>query len=125
MQVKFGIHELDEVVEGEKLGVHTGLVAEKIPFLEKVSMRFVHMCDVSSTYHTIHKLHETPECDSIILHDGVYRCKQVAHALDVAEISIVLIVRQEHVLHLLEMHICADICKGRVRVWMRDVFSFK
>ena len=34
MQVEFGVHELHEVVECEKLGTHTRLVAEEVTFLE-------------------------------------------------------------------------------------------
>lgn len=34
MEVEGWIHELDEVIKGEKLGAHSRLVAEKIAFLE-------------------------------------------------------------------------------------------
>ena len=34
VQIEFGIHELNEVVEGKELGTHAGLVAEEVPFLE-------------------------------------------------------------------------------------------
>lgn len=34
MQVEGWIHELDEVVEGQELGAHAGLVAKEIALLE-------------------------------------------------------------------------------------------
>lgn len=33
VEVEGGVHELDEVVEGEELGAHAGLVAEEVTFL--------------------------------------------------------------------------------------------
>ncbi len=33
MKVERGIHELDEVIEGEKLCPHAGLIAEEVAFL--------------------------------------------------------------------------------------------
>ncbi len=54
------------------------------------------MEDVGSrkVYHSLHELDETPECQSIILHDRVYWSQEVAHALHVAEIPIVFVVGQ-------------------------------
>lgn len=34
MEVEGWVHELNEVVEGEELGAHAGLVAEEIALLE-------------------------------------------------------------------------------------------
>ena len=34
MEIKGRVHELDEVVKGEELGAHAGLVAEEISLLE-------------------------------------------------------------------------------------------
>lgn len=33
MEVELRVHELDEVVNGEELGVHAGLIAEEVLFL--------------------------------------------------------------------------------------------
>ena len=64
------------------------------------------------TYHPVHKPYEAPESNGIILHDCVYGCKQVTHTLYVAEIFVVLVVCEEHILHLFEMDIGADISEG-------------
>ena len=34
MEVEFWVHQLDEMVKGEELGAHAGLVAEEIALLE-------------------------------------------------------------------------------------------
>ena len=39
MEVEGRVHELDEVVEGEELGAHAGLITEEIAFLLTVSGR--------------------------------------------------------------------------------------
>lgn len=78
-----------------------------------------------STYHAVHEANEAPKGDSVILFDSVNRRKKIAHALNVTEVRVVFIVSQEHVFHLLQVHIRADISKWRVRVWMRDILSFE
>lgn len=37
MEVEFGVHELDEVIERQELGSHAGLVAEEVALLGDVS----------------------------------------------------------------------------------------
>lgn len=74
VQVKFWVHELDEVVEREKLFTHAALVTEKVPL------------------HAIHEVLEAPEGDGVVLHHGVDGRQQVGHALHVPEVAVVLIV---------------------------------
>ncbi len=66
MKVEGWVHELDEVIEGQELGAHAGLVAEEI------------------TFHSLHEAYEAPECNGVVLFHGVDWSKEVAHALDVA-----------------------------------------
>lgn len=61
------------------------------------------------TYHPVHEIDKRPECNCIILHNGVERGEKVAHALNIAQILVVFVVSKKHVLHLLEMHVCPDI----------------
>jgi hypothetical protein len=83
------------------------------------------MCPTGSAYHSRHETHKTPEGDRIILHNGINRREEIAHPLDVAQTTVVFIVRQKHVFHLLEMYIGANVSKRRVWIRMRDVFSFE
>ena len=76
VEVEGGVHKLDEVVECEKLIAHAGLVAEEVSF------------------HAIHEADEAPECDCIILLDGIDRCQEIAHALNVAKVAVVFVVCQ-------------------------------
>lgn len=107
MQVESGIHELHEVVEGEQLGAHTGLVPEEIPF------------------HPLHEFDKAPESEGVVLHDGVDGREEIAHALHVAEVAVVFIVGEQHVFHLLEMDVGADFGEGGFGVRMCDVFAFE
>lgn len=66
---------------------------------------------MSSTYHSLHKSSKSPERGSIILHYGVDGSKQIAHALNVAQVFVVLIVCQEHIFHLLKVNIRTDLGK--------------
>lgn len=61
------------------------------------------------TYHPIHETDKTPKSNGIILHDRIYWGQQIAHALHIPEIAVILIIRQEHIFQLLEMHIRADL----------------
>jgi hypothetical protein len=74
-------------------------------------------------YHAFHESDKGPEGNSVVLHDRVYGCKEIAHALDVTQVLVVLVVCQEHILHLLEMDISASVRKWRVWVRMRNVFA--
>lgn len=55
--------------------------------------------------------------------DGVDGGEKVRHALDIAEGSVVFVVCQEHVFHLLHVHVCADFGEGGVRIGVGDVFA--
>lgn len=46
MEVQSGIHELDEVVEGKKLGAHAGLIAEEVTFLLIIRSVYAYMARV-------------------------------------------------------------------------------
>jgi len=85
------------------------------------------MKDVRSrkVYHSLHELDETPECQSIILHDSVDWSQEVTHALHVAEIAVVFVVGQQHVFHLLEMDVRADLREGRVRIGVWDILALE
>lgn len=76
-------------------------------------------------YHSVHKPDECPESDGVVLHNGIKRCKEIAHALNVAQIGVVFVVGQEHVLHLFHVDIRASIRERRVGVWMGNVFACK
>ena len=73
----------------------------------------------------MHEANKSPERDSVVLHYCIDGRQQIAHALDVAKIAVILVVGQEHVLHLFEMDIRPDIGEWRVRIWMSNIFSFK
>jgi hypothetical protein len=75
------------------------------------------------TYHALHESNKAPECDSIILHDCVDRRKQIAHTLNVAKILVVFIIREEHILHLLQVDVGAHIGKRRVGIRVRNVLT--
>lgn len=77
------------------------------------------------TYHALHEADKTPEGDSVILHDCINGCEQIAHALNVAQVTIIFIVSQKHILHLFQVNVCAHVSKWRFRIWMRDIFPFK
>jgi hypothetical protein len=57
VEVEFGIHELDKVVEGQKLSTHAGLVAEEVSFLRRISWIRGHESRIprSKTHHSFHK----------------------------------------------------------------------
>ena len=85
MQVERGVHELDEMVEGEELEAHAGLVAEEVALLQVLLVRVQDVVDSSGlAYHPFHKANEAPEGYGVILHHRVDGRKQVAHALHVA-----------------------------------------
>jgi hypothetical protein len=75
------------------------------------------------TYHSLHKANKSPKGDGIVLHNSVDGCKKVAHTLYVAEVLVVFVVGQEHILHLLQVDISA--CIGEWRIWIRmwNVFA--
>lgn len=74
-------------------------------------------------YHSFHEANEPPECDGIVLHNGVYGCKKVAHALYIAKVLVVFVVGQEHVLHLLQVDIGACVSKWRIGIRMWNIFA--
>lgn len=43
--------------------------------------------------------------------NGVDRSQKIAHTLDIAKVTIVLIIGEEHIFHLLKMNVGADLCK--------------
>jgi hypothetical protein len=75
------------------------------------------------TYHTFHEANKAPKGNGVVLHDCVDRRKQVAHALNVTKVLIVLIVSEKHVLHLLKMNVGADIRKRRIGIGMWNVLA--
>lgn len=75
------------------------------------------------TYHALHESNKAPECDGIILHDCIDGRKQIAHALNVAEILVVFVVRKKHVFHLLQVNIGTSFRKRRVRVRVGNVLA--
>jgi len=75
------------------------------------------------TYHALHESNKAPECNSIILHNCVDGRKQIAHALNVAKILVVFVIRKKHVFHLLQVNVGAHIRKRRVRVRVRNVLA--
>lgn len=76
-------------------------------------------------YHTLHEANKTPECDRIVLHDRIDRRKEITHPLDIAQVAVIFVIRQEHVLHLFEMNVGAHVGKWRVWIGMRDIFPFE
>lgn len=78
---------------------------------------------MTAAYHSIHEPDEGPESDCVILHDGVNWCKEIAHSLYIAKIWTEFIICQQHVLHLLQMHIGADIHEWGVGVGVRNVLA--
>ena len=123
MQVQLRIHELDEVVEGEQLGAHAGLVTEEISFLRTSGLS--HGVGKGVAYHAVHELDKRPKRHGVVLHHCVDGSKKIAHALDVTEFPVVLVIRQKHVFHLLEMNVGARFRERRIGVRMRYVFSFE
>ena len=79
----------------------------------------------TESYHAIHKLHEAPERNGVVLHDCINRGQQITHALDISQVSVVLIVCQQHVLHLFQMDICANFCEWGVGIWMWNILSLE
>ena len=63
------------------------------------------------TCHPVHETDESPERYSVVLLDGVDRSQKIAHALDIAKVTVVFIVRKEHVFHLLKVNIGANLCE--------------
>ena len=83
------------------------------------------LAETSTTYHSIHEANKAPKGNCIVLFDRINGGKEVAHALNIAQIGVVLIVSQEHVFHLLKMHIGANIREWRVRVWVWNVLALE
>ena len=75
--------------------------------------------------HAVHEFLKAPESDSIVLHDGVDGSKEVAHALDIAQVAVVFVVGQQHILHLLEVDVRADFGKGGIGIGMRYVLALE
>ena len=63
------------------------------------------------TCHPVHETNKSPKCYSIVLLNGVDRGKKIAHALDIAKITVIFIVREEHIFHLLKMNVGSDFCE--------------
>jgi len=76
-------------------------------------------------YHALHEIDKAPECYGIVLHDCIYWGQQVAHALNITKLFVVLIVSEQHVFHLLEMNIRPYFRKRAVGIRMRRVFASK
>lgn len=53
MEVEFRIEELDQLIQRGELGAHAGLIADEV------------------AGHTPHETDKGPECDGVVLHDGV------------------------------------------------------
>lgn len=102
--VQPGVHELDEVVERAQLVPHPGLVAQEVAL------------------HAPHEALEGPERHRVVLQHRVDRRQQIRHPLHVPQLRVVLVVRQEHVLHLLHVHVGAHRRERGLRVRVRDVF---
>lgn len=100
MKIEGGIHQLDKMVKGEELYSHSRLVAEEVALLYGLSA-FSKAKWEKDDYHSLHKADKAPKCNSIILLNSVDGCKEVAHALHIAQITIVFVVSQKHILHLL------------------------
>lgn len=89
----------------------------KLAFLRQLSNLFC------KSHHPVHEANEGPESNCVILHHSVERCQEIAHTLYIAQIWVVLVVCEEHVLHLLQMHVGTRVREWGVGVWMRDIFS--
>lgn len=63
------------------------------------------------TDHPVHETNESPESYSIVLLNGVNRSQKIAHALDIAKVTIVFIICEKHVFHLLKVDVGADLCE--------------
>lgn len=77
------------------------------------------------TCHPVHEPNESPERYSVVLLDRVDRGQKIAHALDIPKVTVIFIVRKEHIFHLLKVNIGANLCEGRVRIWMGYVFALE
>jgi len=77
------------MIEGQELGAHTGLVAEEVSFLHS---KLEQISSMNENYHAIHKLHEAPECNGVVLHDCIYRSQQITHALHISQVSVILVI---------------------------------
>lgn len=107
VEVQLRVHELHEVVERHELLAHARLVAEEV------------------SLHAVHKADETPEGDCVVLHDCIDGREEIAHALDVAEVLVVLVVGKEHILHLFEVYVRPNVGERRIWIGVRDVLSFE
>ena len=74
MKIKSWIHELDEMVKGQKLGSHAGLIAEEISFLERPLLACWAIPAGKRDYHSLHETNEPPESDGVVLLDCVNWC---------------------------------------------------
>jgi hypothetical protein len=75
------------------------------------------------TYHSFHESNKAPKGNRVVLHNGINRCEKITHALYVTEILVVLVIRQKHILHLLQVDIGASIGKRRVKIRVWNVFA--
>lgn len=64
------------------------------------------------TCHPVHEPNESPERYSVVLLDGVDRGQKIAHALDIPKVTVIFVVRKEHIFHLLKVNIGANLCEG-------------
>lgn len=77
------------------------------------------------THHAVHEPHKAPEGNCIVLHDCVDGREEIAHTLYVAKTLVVFVVGKQHILHLLQMDVRANICKWRVGIRMRNILTSK
>jgi hypothetical protein len=84
----------------------------------RIGMR---VSSLNRTYHSIHEANKGPKSHGIVLHDCVERSQEVTHALYISQVRVIFIVCQEHILHLLKVHIGSCIGEWRVGVRVRDV----
>lgn len=111
------------MIKSQKLLAHARLVSKEVSLLFVISYRISNPLVNSLTYHAIHKTYKAPKGNCIVLHDCVDGCEQIAHTLYVTKALVVLVVGEQHVLHLLQMHIGTNVCKWRVGIRMRNVLA--
>ncbi len=66
-------------------------------------------CERYETYHPVHESDESPESYSVVLLNGVDGSQKIAHALHIAKVTIVFVIREKHVFHLLKVDVGADL----------------
>lgn len=76
-------------------------------------------------YHSIHISNKSPEGYRIILHYSIDWGEKVAHSLDVAKVSVILVISKEHILHLLHVDIGTRFGKRRVGIGVGNILPCK